>query len=317
MFRDEEDLAQECNAYMKIKYFMAKRIAELEANYGSLQKDYALQVGRNLELLDWFKSIETTIRDLRSEKIEKKENSFNLSKDSIESIYIFEKGAESQSNQSNQSKEFVDCGEENSKTKTKCEKMMMNITQEQKQNLNHPFYIVNDDVLTQENERNDIQKIEDLKNENLELYKENLKLKNEINMRNFKVSKLTTEKLLLINELKELLNSLDKVDQKTLHNFFKENKIKKNQKNIYNKYNHLDIPSSLGIKYNILSTYSVIGTIISKVEENKSLPDSKYDFTDVDLNKCKNIFKNFEKDFERMLNKNLKKKRILYESDSD
>ena len=62
---DIEDLAQECNAYMKIKFFMAKRIIQLENTVEQLKLELTRQVNNNVNMMDWFSSINSTLEEMK------------------------------------------------------------------------------------------------------------------------------------------------------------------------------------------------------------------------------------------------------------
>ncbi len=110
--------------------------------------------------------------------------------------------------------------------------------------------------LKETNELENLNKIiNNLKNENLELKKENEILRVENLDKNLIITKLKSEKFLLYNELIELVNTLKTVDIKLLNKFYKNlssnSKLSKNY-----------MPSSLGIKYNILSVQNQLSYLM-------------------------------------------------------
>ena len=170
--------------------------------------------------------------------------------------------------------------------------------------------------------------INNIKNENLDLKKENEMLKVENLEKNLIISKLKSEKFLLFNELNELTNSLKIVDMKLLNKFYKN--LSSNL-----KINKSFMPFSLGIKYNIASvqnqlSYLMHSDLISTKGFNEYTNKAKetlikekckvgfnnfYDELDVnienenfiDLDKYLTVVKSFEREFEKIYEKNLQK----------
>jgi hypothetical protein len=268
---DKEDLAQECNAYMKVKFFMSKRIFELEKTVDQLKNELTLQVTKNAQMMEWLKSLSASLEAKKSERIFNHDNflspnqkfveevskgEVNLSGDMADSIIIVEKDQE---------------------------KKVDSVPQSPfNENLEFLKIQTHNDKIIEEK----------LKTENLELLKENQQLRNQITSNDLKISKLETDKLILINELQEILNSLNRVDLKTLQKFYLENSTHK----------RVDIPSSLGIKYNILSTYSSLSQMF-KASNQENLK----------IFNLENIFKSYEDEFEKLINKNLTKDKLLKE----
>jgi hypothetical protein len=294
---DQEDLAQECNAYMKIKHFMANRIAELESQVDKLQKAYSLQLMSNLALNDLLQSYNFLKLKIQTQECKCKPSKLDLSKDSIESIPL----------KKNDDSRLYSKG---------------------------VFYNEVDDEIYLEDRPDEAQNIKDHKEnfnvdkeklienstyeiicQNIKLSEENVKLKNDLDAKNFNLSKLMTEKVLLINELRELLNSLNKIEFKNLDKLFLINtEISKKVIKIDSMYK-LDVPSSLGIKYNILSAYSMISSqIFSNLQPEGETGIQASSLLEGIINSRK-IFKFFEKEFENILNRNLTKQSILKEYD--
>lgn len=92
-----------------------------------------------------------------------------------------------------------------------------------------------------------------LENENLKLKKENLQFIQEFQERKLELSKYSYEKFILFSELNELINTLTKVDLNLLNQFYLNNI------NIESTNYKKDIYSSMGIKYNILSSMNMMG----------------------------------------------------------
>lgn len=299
---DQEDLAQECNAYLKIKYFMANRILELERDLESTNKQLSLQIVNNLQLCDLFKQIHI-INMLGN----KQENSLDISKESVESIVLQDINNENtysiSQNKSNYNNEDLIIPIKCNKCKT-----TDNIINDENVGIN------NHDLINKI--KLDVS-LNEVVNQNIELYKENARLKDEIRVLNFRCSKIATEKIIILNELNELLNSLNQISFKDLDKLHKE-KLKQYPKFI-SDVNSWYIPSSLGIKYNILSTYSTISSIVQNV--NKDISNKENETENIthpileSYSKNKNLFKSFQKEFEEIINSNLNKPNILSRTD--
>jgi len=174
--------------------------------------------------------------------------------------------------------------------------------------------------------------INSLKNENLDLRKENEKLRVENLEKNLIISKVKSEKFILFNELNELTNSLKTVDLKLLNKFYKSC-----TSNIKLSKNFM--PSSLGIKYNILSVQNQLSYLMhSDLISNKTFseyilkakdtfakekakiglniegdePEVNYKSDNfIDLEKYLNVVKKFEKEFDKLC----EKKRVDWSND--
>lgn len=132
-----------------------------------------------------------------------------------------------------------------------------------------------------------------LKNENLDLIKQNEALRTEIATKNLQISKLSSEKLMLINELIELMISLKRVNLNSLNKFFMENSEEVKDR--------IQITSALGLKYNILSAQHQISCLVKG--DSKSLEHK--------LERGFDVLKHFSDDLKKSLDKNLKKTKIL------
>lgn len=175
--------------------------------------------------------------------------------------------------------------------------------------------------------------INGLKNENLDLKGENELLQVENLDKNVTIAKLRSEKFILYNELNELINSLKTIDIKLLNKFYKNY-----SSNLTLSKNYM--PSSLGIKYNIQSvqnqmTYLMHSDLKSakafteyiskakdvfsreraKVEEETvknniksneiKFPNIENENNFIDLDKYFTILIKFEKEFEKICDKNI------------
>jgi hypothetical protein len=242
-----EDLAQECNAYMKIKDFMSKRIIELENEVDHLKLELSGQVVKNVELYEWLKNINENMSRINCEKHEKKKNSeddeLNFSGEFVESMNIHE-----------------------------------DINKEIKDDTKRDFL--------------------QLKNENIELIKQNELLRNGLLHKDITINRISTDKFIILNELNELVSSLSRIDLKLLNEFY--------QNNVDLKANKIPLPTVMGIRYNIMSALSTLGTLYEEkqinTEEVKHLNN---------VNFSNKIFKFYQEEFEKALNENLKKRKIL------
>jgi hypothetical protein len=313
---DQEDLAQECNAYMKIKLFMANRIAELELQVDKLQKDFSMQLMSNLALNDLIKSYNFLNTNINAEEINEckcKRSKLDLSKDSIESISLL--GIAESSVFDNEIKKGVNYNDVDDNINSQ-------VNNDDRQNeaynfkgLKQNFNFFNMSPTEEKRKNNSL--YEKIICQNVKLAEENIKLKDDLQIKNFNLSKLMTEKVLLINELRELLNSLNKIEFHDLDKLFLRNSEITSKIIRTDAINKLDVPSSLGIKYNILSAYSIISSLLfsynyTNCDDSDNMQTSSlYE----GIKNSRKIFKNFEKEFETILNRNLRKQSILKEYD--
>ena len=178
-------------------------------------------------------------------------------------------------------------------------------------------------ILLQNDQLNKINNL--LKNENLELKMQNEKLKLENLEKDLLISKIKSDKFLILNELNELVNSIKTIDLKILNQFYK--KINKNS-----ILTRRDMPNSLGIKYNIISAQNQLALLIHSdiiasksfnyaynklndsllEEKNKLMNDSSksdkddYNKEFLDLDKYLSVLSKFEKDFQTNFENNIK-----------
>lgn len=151
--------------------------------------------------------------------------------------------------------------------------------------------------------------------------------------KNLTISKLKSEKFLLYNELNELINSLKAVDIKLLNKFYKNFASSTKLSKGY-------MPSSLGIKYNIMSVQNQLSyllhsdlvtckgyteyvsrareamskaradddnvhNIVVNEKELKLVENTEENF--IDLDKYVSIVKKFESEFEKVCDRNLRR----------
>lgn len=282
---NNEDMAQECNAYMKIKHFMAKRIQEQEREIDDLKSQVVYHSMKHAEMYNLLKTMNEMLYKIKTDQSQKpvtpNNDGLNLSGELAESIA---------------SQDF-DHGYDKVR--------IQSAIQSPAKHLNE---IVQQDKI-----------ITDIKNENLELVRINELIRVELKEKNLTISKIQTEKILILNELNELLNSLQKVDLKALDKFYSLNKLK--------KIKTFDIPSSLGIKYNIMSAQSQVATLMGSnvvtnvptlnFEDFKLSQNVEKEQSMLNLEKYRLLMDSYGEEFHSILNKNMKKKKILYSSDSN
>jgi hypothetical protein len=247
---------------------------ELENTVDFLKSELTLQVAKNAQMLEWMKTFNSSLE-------EKTENNFNNKMHEESVCFEISKSEVNLSGEMTDSILIVDKDQE---------LQIMNITQSPKQEQIEKEQI--QDIINKNEENFNINQI---RIENLELIKENEKLRNLNLNKNLKINKLQTDKLILINELQELLNSLSRVDMKSLNKFFSENCSGRK----------LDVPSSLGVKYNILSTYSCMSLMLRHKEDS------------LNIKNYQQIFRSYEDEFERLINKNLTLEKLLLNSDEE
>jgi hypothetical protein len=140
-----------------------------------------------------------------------------------------------------------------------------------------------------------------LKKENIEMCKELERIKIILMEKTLEINKLKSDKFILYNELNELVNSMKKVDLNKLNNFYKNNLNN-------NNFTKLEMPSSKGIKYNILSSQSHLIKIIKGDIIKRKLENNEENNDKIEIDYYSNILKNMEDDFEKLLDRKLSKK---------
>lgn len=145
----------------------------------------------------------------------------------------------------------------------------------------------------------------EVKKENLDLKKENEKIKIELLEKSMDFNKVITEKFILFNELNELVNSIKKTDLNKLNSFYKKNI----NTTTLSKF---DMPISRGIKYNVLSAQSQIAKILRSDLISKKLArindniESNYDiFEKNQIDNYSNMLKKIDEDFDNLIEKKL------------
>lgn len=243
-----EDMALECNSYLKVKHFMSKRIQELEQEVESLKTEYLSQVSLNCELLSLLK-IEKNL------PIPKEQAQLQIPSHTTESLILNLNDNES-------------CSHSNTFS-----------------------YNVDEQVSNTDN-------CVEIKNRNIELMRENTKLAAELRVKNLKIKRVMTDKLIIMNELNELLISLRKVDIDLLNKFYSRNaKLDK------------DMRCYLGVKYNILSAQSTL-SMQTETQLGKTELEGK-------IKVCESVLKSYQNEFSSLLNRNLIKKKLLDSSYTD
>lgn len=369
-----EDKAQDCNAYMKIKHFLANQVMEIEKKIeekDSFIMGATIKINNLTHIIENFrnkicllnkstKSLKEKNRKLRSllkrsidfsEKsshsdkeceLNSEDDSYsdeissNLSLNNEEiSCYSFEKlekneESKSYSNNFNKKENKTD-DKSNEEFKNKTAKYLREIEKLQK--------IIKNDELNYQN------RYEILNKENFKLSKRNFLLNAELNKKNSEINNLENKNVLILNELIELVHSLRTIDIRNLNKIYLENLSLKKKEDL----EILNIPSCLGIKYNILSAESFLSYLINtknnrnRDEENmfeslkENFPNS-YKHLNIDnyqmakknenllyKGKCNFDFE-FTKSFKnnnlspksiRFSHKNIQKKKVPKEDDAD
>jgi len=296
-----EDLTQECYAYMKTKQFMAQRIFEQQDEIEDIKNQLFYHSIKHVQMYDWLKFVNEQLQQIKQRKDSEKANKEDLDvSNELASSFLIEQN--------------------------------LTISPDVKKN-NIAKHTSNKSLNNAEIE-NLKQVINSLKNENLDLRKENEMLRVENLEKNLSISKLRSEKFILFNELNELTNSLKKVDLKHLNKFYKNY-----TSNL--KLTKSFMPSSLGIKYNILSVQNQLSYLmhtdlvsnktfseyVSKTNDTLAKEKAKiglniegdehelnYESDNfIDLEKYMNLVKKFEEEFDKLCEKN--KRRIDWRND--
>jgi len=286
---------------MKTKQFMAQRIFEQQDEIENLKNQLFYQSIKHVQMYEWLKFVNEQLLQIKQKKESEnqKKEDLNIS-DELASSFVYE--------------------EKHEKIDTEFEK---------KKNIaKHPS---TSSLREKELEFENLNKIiHNLKSENIDLKKENEMVKIENLEKNLLISKLRSEKFILFNELNELTNSLRAVDLKLLNKFYKNFTSSL-------KLNKSFMPSSLGIKYNILSVQNQLSYLMhsdlvaaksfseysSKAKDTFAKEKAKMglnldddlntnDYNNendnfIDLDKYLNVVKKFEKEFDSICDKNYKR----------
>jgi len=287
-----EDLSQECYAYMKTKQFMAQRIFEQQDEIESIKSQLFYHTIKHVQMYDWLKFVNQQLQQIKLKK--EAENTVKVDLDVSEDLahsFVYEQA-------------------QNERTpipeKKTIPKTLSNLSLKDTEV----------DYLKQT--------INTLKNENLDLRRENEMLRVESLEKNLTMTKLRSEKFILFNELNELTKSLKMVDQRLLNKFYKSH-------TSHLKLDKSFMPSSLGLKYNIVSvqnqlSYLMHSDLISNKNFSEYVLKAKDTFAKekakiglnigdeqevnyendnfIDLEKYVNVVKKFEKEFDRICEKN-------------
>jgi hypothetical protein len=120
--------------------------------------------------------------------------------------------------------------------------------------------------------------LQQLKAENLELTKELEAVRADNIIKDMSITKLTSDRVLLYNELSELVLSLKKVNLEVLNKLYSDQTAKSKT-----------VTSCLGVKINILSAMSQLAMI------------SMNSGADVDVNSCMHVIKKFEDELSKII----------------
>jgi hypothetical protein len=332
---------------MKTKQFMAQRISEQQQEIETLKSQLFYNNVKYIQLYDWMKSINEQLSALKSPKEEKNfENNINSPKNEIpnkEELNISGDLAKSLSIESHP----VELNSEDYLDVRVCPKVGERV---EKRNLNKILHIKDNILNLKEKNEHDEIILNLIKNENLDLKKDNEILKVDNLDKELSINRLKAEKFLLFNELNELTNALKMVDMESLNNFYKTNA---KQMILGNKAN---MPSSLGLKYNILSVQNQLTYLLNtdlgvnkklkELNNNNILKDNNVNTSPfkvscggsengkvikdelfasnfnlcvnnklsndyIDLNKYSKILQNYQSEYETICDNNLKRKSTI------
>jgi hypothetical protein len=85
---DQDDLMQECNAFMKTKVFMAKRIAEQQNEIDLLVSELYCQAVKQTELYNALRALNDKIDLIKLENTKKDEQHLDISGDYVSSVVL-------------------------------------------------------------------------------------------------------------------------------------------------------------------------------------------------------------------------------------
>jgi hypothetical protein len=275
---DSEDYFQECNAYQKIKLFMAKRIAEQQAEIEALKEQVMYHSIMHTQLYDVLKQINENLQNCQNLK------QSTINNDGFNII--------PEDDKINLSGELIDSLVYDEDKKTSKNNSVKN------ENLNEKNTDKNEKFLTL------------LKNENLELRKQLENSKSENLVKNSQITKLANDKFLLFTELNELVMSLRKVDLNLLNKFYLSNIPSQNlNKKLRNEIKPGEVNSnvitSMGLKYNILSAQSQLALLANKngeIDNTRNLINN-ISFTNsyINIDNCLTLIKSYEDELNRLI----------------
>jgi hypothetical protein len=297
---DQEDMASECNAYMKIKHFMSKRIYDQEEEIEELKNLILSQGIIQQQMSESLKVMSETIHNLRNRSPPK------MRKKSQKHVHRAYSTNNSQDNSLNFSGEFIESLYESEDEKKNQVSMKKKLSQKSHNKLS----CFNNKINYNEEEQN---KIISLSNENIDLKRENEELKLKLMDKDLKINKLQTDKTLILNELLELVSSLKKIDSKILNKFYLSNCINSKDRNL--------LPTTMGIQYNLMSAQSQLLTILNpsrRFRENNNKFLNKNENKDsedtLNLKKYFSISSHYEQEFHQLLDTNLKRHKMYFSS---
>ncbi len=203
-----------CQAYMKTKLFMAKRIAELQNQVEVLKEQVFYYSNKYSQLNDLVISINENLAQKTNIKIFDNQDKLDISGHTLKSIELDQEKANNNKNRNFHSTE------------------------------NQADQVLEDDI-----DHGSQAIINLVKSENLVLRQTLEKLNCENIEKNLKINKLSYDRYILFSELEELVNSLKTMDLNKLNEFYLDSG---NQIN-HNSKENCNLTSSMGLKYNILS----------------------------------------------------------------
>jgi hypothetical protein len=236
-FWDRDDYSQECNAYMKTKLFMAKRIAEQQNEIEFLKDQLTSQTLKHAQLYDSIKNLNENLNLLMKER----EDRLNFS-GQLTSSLIVEEGETQILKIGNE--EDNGCKKSKKEQKIEKEKIFSHI----------------------KNENLELRKeLELIKDDNI---KKSLNLNKIINDKFILFIELSE----LVMSLRRIdLNLLNNFYLNSIENYTQKIKMNNNLKHFGCPQN---VISSLGIKYNILSAQSQM-TLLSSADNKNSLENTE------------------------------------------
>ncbi len=288
-----EDKAQDCNAYLKIKHFLAKQVLEIETKIeekDSFIMGATIKINKLTYIIENFRNkfclLNKRVKRLREKnrklksllkpsnrpsdksfasdnesKLDSKDicysedisSNLSLNNDAF-SCYSFEKLGKNEDNihySGNLNIIENETNKKNEEIKMKTAKYLRELKKLQNR-------IKNDELNFQM--RNEL-----LDKENLKITKRNFLLNAELNKKNSKINSLENKNIFILNELVELIYSLRTMDIRNLNKIYLENLTIKKKEDL----EILNVPSCLGIKYNILSAESFLSYLIN-TDRNRS-----------------------------------------------
>lgn len=296
-----EDKAQDCNAYLKIKHFLANQVIEMETKMeekDSFIMGATIKINNLTHIIEKFKN-KFCLMNKKINKLREKNRYIKLLfKRSIEcsdKSFTSDKNSKSFFDQKIRSESILTGNMSLDHYTISCysidelEKNEENIKHPKKQNISENNLIKNDEdpdnfnaKLVEENEilKKKIQDVlidyknrcEILNKEKVTLTQRNSYLNAEIKMKNSIIDRLENQNTFILNELIELVNSLRTIDIRILNKIYLHNLSIEKKEDLET----LEIPSCLGIKYNIFSAESFLSYIINSNKQNSNNTNYNY-----------------------------------------